>query len=94
MTPITPTTDLGQFVGVTSNVTHRVAGNPANVDGIAHVTVVIREAHHGATTSGRYGLDDGVSGCADYYDTRGGRTGSSYFYWPYDGLTIETETSG
>ncbi len=93
MTAITPTTDLAQFVGVTTHVTHRVDGNPANVDGIAHITVRIREAHHGATTSGRYGLADGILGCADYYDTHGGRTGSSYFYWPYDRLTIETESS-
>ncbi len=85
---ITPTTDLAPFIGVTTNVTFVLDGNPFH-NGVQHATVVIRDVHHGATSSGRYGLDHGVYGCADYFAPDGRRIYSSYFYWPYDGLKVE-----
>lgn len=87
---VTPTTDLTPLLGVPVDVTYRLDGQTRT----HYVTVVPDELHHGATDSGRYGLKDGVRGCARYLIVNGQRSDDvSWFYWPYDGLTIQRASS-
>lgn len=80
---IAPTADLAPFVGTPVDVTYRLNGRTH----VAHV--VVAELHHGATASPGYGLEGGVHGCANYLTLNGQRrVESSWFYWPYNGLTI------
>lgn len=88
---ITAATDLAQFVGIPTDVVYQLTERQRVTT--HHVTVVIDEIHHGEGTRPGYGLEEGVHGRAVYRTVNGQPAcGSSWFFWPYDGLSVVPAT--
>lgn len=79
---ITPSTDLTEVIGRPVSVKFQSNGSLHALDG------TITELFHGATsTRPEFKLEDGVRGHGRF--THNGTVHSSWFYWPYDGLTLD-----
>lgn len=90
---ITPSADLTTVVGVPADVCYQLTNRYGTR--LHTATVVIDEAHHGDTARPGFGLENGVRGRAVFRTVNGQRAyGSSWFYWPYDGLTITAAPQG